>query len=85
MDKPLVITTHAREAMMLRRVNIHEVIDILHHPEVTDKDTEGNKRYFKGRLCVVTREEKSRIRVKTVLYRYGKTWTDQDVRNRPQD
>lgn len=83
MDKPLVITDHARKAMMLRRVNINEVIDIIHHPEVTDKDHEGNKRFFKGRLCVVTRESEYRVRVKTVLYRYGEKWTDQDVRNRP--
>lgn len=84
MDKPLVITQHARNAMMLRRVDIHEVIDIIHSPEVTDRDTEGNKRYFKGRLCVVTRDEKFRLRVKTVLYRYGEKWTDEDVRNRPR-
>lgn len=83
MDKPLVITEHARMAMMLRRVDIHEVLDIIKNPETTDRDSEGNKRFFKGRLCVVTRDEKARLRVKTVLYRYGERWTDEDVRNRP--
>lgn len=84
MSKPLIITDHARKAMMLRRVSIDDVLKIIHNPEVTDKTVrEDTKRYFRGRLCVVTRlNDRNAIVVKTVLYRYGETWTDSDVRNR---
>lgn len=82
MPKPLVITDHARHAMQLRRVSKDEVLEILAHPEVTDRDSQGSKRYFKDRLCVVTHDGPFKTTVKTVLYRYGDTWTDEDVRQR---
>ncbi len=82
MPKPLVITDHARYAMQLRRVSKDEVIEILANPEVTDMGNHGIKRYFRGRLCVVTLEERDRLIIKTVLYRYADRWTDEDVRRR---
>jgi hypothetical protein len=83
MNNPLIVTDHARKAMMLRRVSIDEVLKIISDPEVTDKSSLGITRYFRGRLCVVTRkDDRNAIVVKTVLYRYGQTWTDEDVRNR---
>lgn len=79
----LVISDHARKAMMLRRVSMDEILRILATPEVTDTDSHGVTRYFRDRLCVVTQRHGRRTIVKTVLYRYGDTWTDEDVRKRP--
>lgn len=56
MNKPLLITRHAREAMMMRRVDMDAVIETLQHPEVTDTDKERNKRFFRGQICVVVVE-----------------------------
>ena len=83
MNKPLLITRHAREAMMMRRINMDAVIETLQHPEVTDTDKERNKRFFRGQICVVVVEERDRLIVKTVLFRIADKWTDQDVRLRP--
>lgn len=82
MPKPLEITDHARHAMQLRRVSKDEVLEIIANPEVTDRKSDGSKRYFKDRLCVVTRERSFKIVILTVLYRYGDKWTDEDVRKR---
>lgn len=82
MDKPLVITKHAREAMMMRRVSMDDVLDTLHRPEVTDKDHNNNKRYFRGQICVVTMERSREVTVKTVLFRIADVWTDKDIRLR---
>lgn len=82
MNKPLVITTHAREAMMQRRINMDDVLKTLNQPEVTDLDGNRNKRYFRGQICVVVKEEASKRIVKTVLFRIADKWTDQDVRTR---
>lgn len=82
MSKPLILTTHARQAMQMRRVSMDEVLKVISSPETTDKDREGNKRYFRDKLCVVTRDGFHNITVKTVLFRYGDTWTDKDVRAR---
>ena len=83
MNKPLIITRHAREAMMMRRINIDAVIDTLQHPEVTDTDRDRNKRFFREQICVVVVEERDRLIVKTVLFRIADKWTDTDVRLRP--
>lgn len=84
MPKPLIITSHARNAMMLRRVSIDEVLKIILHPEITDRSHRGVVRYFRGHICVVTADNNPRATVvKTVLYRYGDLWTDEEVRNRP--
>ena len=77
-----VISDHARRAMMLRRVSMDEILEVLNTPEVTDTKNHGEKRYFCDRLCVVTQTHGYRAIVKTVLYRYGDKWTDEDVRNR---
>ena len=77
-----IISDHARRAMMLRRVSMDEILEVLNTPEVTDTNDHGEKRYFRDRLCVVTQAHGYRTIVKTVLYRYGDKWTDEDVRNR---
>ena len=82
MTNPLVITQHARHAMMLRRVTIDEILEIVRSPEVTDGGSGRPKRFFKGRLCVVAKVERDRTVVVTVLYRYGERWVDDDVRHR---
>lgn len=82
MPTQIVISDHARKAMMLRRVSMDEVLRVLNTPEVTDRSGHGEKRYFRDRLCVVTQSHGPRTIVKTVLYRYGDKWTDEDVRNR---
>lgn len=82
MDKPLVITRHAREAMMMRRVSMDDVIETIQHPEVTDKSHNNQKRYFRGQICVVTMDGYRNVTVKTVLFRIADTWTDKDVRLR---
>jgi hypothetical protein len=81
---PIVINQHAREAMMLRRVSMDEILAVLRTPEVTDTDRFGNTRYFRDKICVVTKRAANgkKIFVKTVLYRYGDQWTDKDVRTR---
>ena len=83
MNKPLIITRHAREAMMMRRISMDAIIETLQYPEVTDTDKERNKRFFRGQICVVVVEERDRLIVKTVLFRIADKWTDQDVRLRP--
>lgn len=83
MNKPLVITRHARNAMMMRRIDMDAVIETLKSPEVTDTDKERNKRFFRGQVCVVVAEQSDRLIVKTVLFRIADKWTDQDVRLRP--
>ena len=82
MRKPIVIPTHARNAMMARRVTIDEVLDIMSHPDTTNKDKEGNTRFFLNNLCVVAKEQRDRYIIKTVLLRIGLVWTDLDARNR---
>lgn len=82
MNKPLVITRHARNAMMMRRIDMDAVIETLKSPEVTDTDKERNKRFFRGQICVVVTEQHNRLIVKTVLFRIADKWTDQDVRMR---
>lgn len=82
MSQPLVITQHARQAMMLRRVSMDEILQTIKTPETTDTDRDRNKRYFRDRLCVVTATDGRKIYVKTVLFRYGDKWTDKDVRER---
>lgn len=82
MPKPLVITRHAREAMMMRRIDMDAVIVTVARPEVTDTDAERNKRFFRGQICVVVAEQKDRLIVKTVLFRIADKWTDTDVRLR---
>lgn len=80
--KPIVIKDHAREAMQLRRISKDEVMEAIRNPETTDRDASGSKRYFRGKICVVTRDSGFRTYVRTVLYRYGDQWTDSDVRQR---
>ena len=80
--RPFILTNHARQAMMLRRVSMDDVLQVLAQPEVTDRNREGDKRFFRDRLCVVTTVENRKLIVKTVLYRYGDKWTDKDVRER---
>jgi hypothetical protein len=59
-----------------------EVLQVLSTPEVTDTDSHGQKRFFRDNLCVVAVVEQRKLIIKTVLYRYGDTWTDQDIRSR---
>ena len=82
MSKPVLITNHAREAMQLRRISKDEVFAAVNRPETTDKSASGEKRFFRGNVCVVTFESDRHFTIKTVLYRYGEQWTDQDVRAR---
>jgi hypothetical protein len=82
MSKPVVITDHARQAMNLRRISKDEVIQAVTSPEITDMNVNGEKRFFRGQICVVTVAGRLHFTVKTVLFRYGDQWTDKDVRER---
>lgn len=82
MSKPLFITDHARNAMMQRRISIDDVILTISDYETMDRNRNGTARYFRGDLCIVVVEESKRRVIKTVLYRFGNQWTDEEVRRR---
>ena len=79
--RPLRISDHARQKMKLRRITIDEVMEIRQFPQFTD--LKGNdRRYYLIDLCIVVAEGRHVDTVKTVLFRVGKRWSDEDVRNR---
>ena len=82
MPKPLFITDHARKAMMQRRVSMDDILKIISDYETMDKNRNGISRFFKQDLCVVLQDDPKKYIVKTVLYRFGNQWTDEDVRKR---
>lgn len=83
MSSALYITTHARQAMMQRRVSIDDVLEVIQRPEVTNKGTDGIVRYFRKDLCVVTRPEPRNIVILTALLRSEVQWDNKTARNRP--
>ena len=80
--RPIKISEHARSSMRKRRIDIDELLATLNHYEQTDRQKNGHKRYFKGRLCVVVAEGHHFDTVITILLRSYELWTDEDAINR---
>jgi len=80
-DRPFKISDHARTKMSLRAITKDEVFDTILAYEKTDKKS-NQKRYFKGRLCVVVGEGRTFDTIITVLLNEFDTWTDHHARDR---
>ncbi len=79
--RPFEISDHARQKMSLRGISKETVFDTILAYEKTDR-RDNQKRYFKGRICVVVAEGRRRDTIVTVLLNEFEQWNDAQARKR---